>query len=157
MRTAFGARPSGRFTVRTNEGVGIIRARPGWRSLKRAEARAPIPTGLRPSAQGCRVREATLGNVIHYFPPPQRGCINGGRASGCNPFRVVEFMGRFPRVARSLQPWAECRYPVGVNKYRAVTSDESRTLAALRDALLPKLLSGELRVPVVAKLMEARA
>ncbi len=26
-------------------------------------------------------------------------------------------------------------------------SDESRTLAALRDALLPKLLSGELRVP----------
>ncbi len=26
--------------------------------------------------------------------------------------------------------------------------NESRTLAALRDALLPKLLSGELRVPV---------
>jgi hypothetical protein len=32
---------------------------------------------------------------------------------------------------------------------------ESRTLAELRDALLPKLLSGELRVP--AKLMEAGA
>ena len=28
---------------------------------------------------------------------------------------------------------------------------ESRTLAALRDALLPKLLSGELRVPVAAQ------
>jgi len=26
-------------------------------------------------------------------------------------------------------------------------NEESRTLAALRDALLPKLLSGELRVP----------
>jgi len=34
---------------------------------------------------------------------------------------------------------------------------ESRTLAALRDTLLPKLLSGELRVPVAAKLMEAHA
>lgn len=31
---------------------------------------------------------------------------------------------------------------------------ESRPLAKLRDALLPKLLSGELRVP--AKLMEAK-
>lgn len=35
--------------------------------------------------------------------------------------------------------------------------EESRTLAALRDALLPKLLSGELRVPAAAKLTEARA
>jgi len=35
--------------------------------------------------------------------------------------------------------------------------EESRTLAALRDALLPKLLSGELRVPAAAKLMEACA
>ena len=34
---------------------------------------------------------------------------------------------------------------------------ESCTLAALRDALLPKLLSGELRVPAAAKLAEARA
>ena len=33
---------------------------------------------------------------------------------------------------------------------------ESRTLAALRDTLLPKLLSGELRVPAAAKLVEAR-
>ena len=34
---------------------------------------------------------------------------------------------------------------------------ESRTLAALRDALLPKLLSGELRVPAAAKHVEAYA
>jgi hypothetical protein len=33
---------------------------------------------------------------------------------------------------------------------------ESRTLAALRDALLPKLLSGELRVPAAAGNMAAR-
>jgi type I restriction enzyme S subunit len=43
--------------------------------------------------------------------------------------------------------------------HRRVVSNlkESRTLAALRDALLPKLLSGELRVPAAAKLMEATA
>jgi hypothetical protein len=74
----------------------------------------PIPTGLRHSAQGCRVREATLGNVFHYFPQPQRGCINGERAGGFNPFRVVGFSEWFPRVARPSQPWAECHYPVGV-------------------------------------------
>jgi len=34
---------------------------------------------------------------------------------------------------------------------------ESRTLAALRDALLPKLLSGEVRVPTAAKLVEVHA
>ena len=44
-----------------------------------------------------------------------------------------------------------------VHEKAAANLEESRTLAALRDALLPKLLSGELRVPVVAKLMEARA
>ena len=33
---------------------------------------------------------------------------------------------------------------------------ESRMLAALRDALLPKLLSGELRVPAASGSMEAR-
>jgi type I restriction enzyme, S subunit len=39
--------------------------------------------------------------------------------------------------------------------YRRIVSNlrESRTLAGLRDALLPKLLSGELRVPVAAKLL----
>jgi type I restriction enzyme S subunit len=43
--------------------------------------------------------------------------------------------------------------------HRRVVSNlqESRTLAALRDALLPKLLSGELRVPAATKLMEACA
>ena len=34
------------------------------------------------------------------------------------------------------------------------TSEESRTLAALRDTLLPKLISGELRVPDVEKVLE---
>jgi type I restriction enzyme S subunit len=33
------------------------------------------------------------------------------------------------------------------------TQDESRTLAAIRDTLLPKLISGELRVPDAEKLL----
>ena len=38
----------------------------------------------------------------------------------------------------------------------AVTERESRTLAALRDALLPKLISGELRVPDAEAFLKAR-
>ncbi len=87
------------------------------------------------------------------FPNPN-GVASTVRAPGAyNPFRVVEFSERFPRVARASQPWAERHYPVGVNEYGAGASYESRTLAALRDALLPKL-SGELRVPA-GKLTEA--
>jgi type I restriction enzyme S subunit len=38
-----------------------------------------------------------------------------------------------------------------------INSFQSRTIAALRDALLPKLLSGELRVPAAARITKARA
>jgi type I restriction enzyme S subunit len=38
-----------------------------------------------------------------------------------------------------------------------LNKQESRTLAALRDALLPKLLSGELRVPAATSSASARA
>jgi len=38
-----------------------------------------------------------------------------------------------------------------------LNKQESRTLAALRDALLPKLLSGEMRVPSASKLVEANS
>ena len=116
----------------------------------------PIPTGLRPKAQGCEAR-ATLGDVIHYFPQPQRGC--GPTAHNRhNLVEVEKSFRRLPRVARASQPWAERHYPVGVNKRRTDWADESRTLAALRDALLPKLLSGELRVPAAAaQLTEASA
>lgn len=59
------------------------------------------------------------------------------------PFQgLVFFMGRCPRAL----PWAGLNHPFGVA--------ESRTLVAVRDALLPKLLSGELRVPAAAKLVE---
>ena len=51
---------------------------------------------------------------------------------------------RFETVARPLREKMELNFA------------ESRTLAALRDALLPKLLSGELRVPAAAGLTEAQ-
>jgi hypothetical protein len=44
-----------------------------------------------------------------------------------------------------------------VNKCPAVVANKSRTLAARHDALLPKLLSRELRVSATAGNMEARA
>ena len=111
----------------------------------------PIPTGLRPKAQGCEGR-ATLGDTSPHFPQPQRGCGILRHSNGRNPVGVVKFSERFPRVARASQPWAERHYPVGVNQFRAFPAEESRTLAALRDALLPKLLSGELRVPAAGVL-----
>ena len=37
----------------------------------------------------------------------------------------------------------------------ATNNEESRTLVALRDALLPKLISGELRVKDADKIVEA--
>ena len=38
--------------------------------------------------------------------------------------------------------------PRNADSFRTDLHPEFRTLAALRDALLPKLLSGELRVPI---------
>jgi hypothetical protein len=40
--------------------------------------------------------------------------------------------------------------------FAKIIEEESRTLAALRDALLPILLSGELRVAISAKSVETR-
>jgi hypothetical protein len=97
----------------------------------------PIPTGLRPSAQGCEAR-ATLGDVPKHFPQPQRGCGTTARDAH-NLVEVEKSLRRFPKVARPSQPWAGGHSPFG--------ADESRTLTTLRNALLPNLLSGELSVP----------
>ena len=78
-------------------------------------APSPIPTGLCPKAQGCEER-ATLGERGLDFPQPQRGCVIPSRAHRHNPVGVDDFSGRFPRVARPSQPWAECRSPVGANQ-----------------------------------------
>lgn len=59
---------------------------------------------------------------FYYFLQPQRDSVNRGLARGFNPFRVVEFSERFPRVAsrEAGQPWAECCYPVGVEESRSL-------------------------------------
>jgi hypothetical protein len=56
-----GARASARFTARTSAASKANPALNSLRPLKRRERRAPIPTGLRPPAQGCEER-ATLGH-----------------------------------------------------------------------------------------------
>jgi type I restriction enzyme S subunit len=45
--------------------------------------------------------------------------------------------------------------PLNARTYQ--TGEESKTLASLRDALLPKLISGELRVSDVERLVEKSA
>ena len=55
-----GARASARFNVRTPAASQTHLALNCMHPLKRRERRAPIPTGLRPPAQGCEER-ATLG------------------------------------------------------------------------------------------------
>ena len=77
---------------------------------------SPIPTGLHHSAQGCRVREATLGERDLEIPQPQRGCVTPPRTDGHNPVGVEKSLRRVPRVARASQPWAGRFYPVGVNR-----------------------------------------
>jgi hypothetical protein len=87
------------------------RARPAGAHMS---APCPIPTGLRPKAQGCEAR-ATLGVVSRFFPQPQRGCIHRPCTGGFNPVGVVFHFDGLPRVASwTRQPWAKCRSPVGV-------------------------------------------
>jgi len=130
-----------------------IREPQAIRTLKRRERRAPIPTGLGPPAQGCAPR-ATLGHAPHYFPQPQRGCITVPPSACCNPVGVDDIFAGLPRVAsRTRQPWAKCRYPVGVNQSGIVAETErlaslyERKLAALdalKKSLLHQAFTGEL-------------
>ena len=59
---------------------------------------------------------------------------------------------RFPREIVAYAVWAYRRFALST-----ADAHESRTLAALRDTLLPKLISGEIRVTEAEKAMEAVA
>jgi len=68
------------------------------------------------------------------------------------------------RLDSEAQLWAaadKLRGHMDASEYKHVClglhRHESRTLAGLRDALLPELLSGGLRVPAASGSMEARA
>src|ERR1035437_1082289 len=70
----------------------------------------PQTAQVQPSAQGWPGGGTTLGNVIHYFFQPQRGCSNGA-TERYNPVGVENI---WEQLVAALQPWAELRYPVGV-------------------------------------------
>src|SRR5262245_31861267 len=71
--------------------------------------REKIPKGFRLRAQGCEGR-ATLGMPERVFQP-QRGCAKDLRDERV---RFAMVPKGVPRVARSSQPWALRRNPVGV-------------------------------------------
>ena len=115
---------SSRFNVRTDERVAIMRARRAWRRLNRAELRSPIPTGLHHPAQGCRLREATLGQRPEISCQPQRGCVTVGHPVWRNPVGVGFCLSDEPRVARASQPWADGRSPVGAETLRPTRASD---------------------------------
>jgi hypothetical protein len=72
----------------------------------------PIPKGLCLPAQGCRVREATLGAVLELVSTP-----TGLRPAhdDATPLGLRPSPRGFPRVARRSQPWALSRNPFGIH------------------------------------------
>src|SRR5205823_6104960 len=113
-----------------------------------------IPTGLRPPAQTCAPC-ATLGHTSHYFSQPQRGCVSIPPFVRCNPVGVDSIFPGLPRVAsRTRQPWADCRYPIGVDQPRGRVTETQRlatlyerklaALEALKKSLLHQAFTGEL-------------
>ena len=82
-----------------------------------------------------------------------------GRANGTTFMEISKSNFRPLPVVVPPQPLLDAFQKQVEPLHRRVVSNlhESRTLAALRDALLPKLLSGELRLPAAAKLVEARS
>lgn len=81
------------------------------------EARqATAPTGLRHSAQGCRVERGYLG--CRWRKETTLNGLCPVAEIDWNPFRVPGFFGALPKVgvASLRQPWAERRNPVGIGR-----------------------------------------
>ena len=76
----------------------------------------PIPTGLRPPAQGCAAR-ATLGLTDEMILNPNGVAACSQRMSH-NPVGVGALDDTGPRVARDAQPWALRRNPFGIQERR---------------------------------------
>ena len=80
----------------------------------------PIPKGLRPPAQGCRVREATLGAVTQSVPTPTG--LRPAHDDDATPLGLRPSPRGFPRVARRSQPWALSRNPFVIRNARLKSS-----------------------------------
>jgi type I restriction enzyme S subunit len=77
----------------------------------------------------------------------------GAAYPAVHPDRIGEWPLAIPTAGLLLQRFHQITTPL--LQQAAANDRESLTLATLRDALLPKLLSGELRVPQAEKLVEA--
>ncbi len=69
-------------------------------------------------------KRAPCSHASHYYSQPQRGCITVPPPARGNPVGVDGVLPGSPRVARASQPWAECLYPVGVNRLAAVAETQ---------------------------------
>jgi hypothetical protein len=74
-----------------------------------------------PESQGDSIIQPRVGEAAslpwvtrRFSSQPQRGCITFA-PQRYNPVGVENILDGRPRVVASLQPWAELRYPVGVN------------------------------------------
>ena len=102
-----------------------------------------------------KIEPRILYQVLTSAEALQEFQIEAESRSGTFPQITFDSISRFKII---LPPIEFQRNQVApLDKRIKANKEESRTLAALRDALLPKLLSGELRVPAVAKLVEATA
>ncbi len=80
--------------------------------------RGGIPKGFRPKAQGCEER-ATLGVRWRRRFTPERVAalpcrVSNTKCEAATLSGLSHFLGLFPRVARSLQPWAGGLNPFGI-------------------------------------------
>ena len=57
-----------------------------------------------------------VGSLVAPFVEPETSISQMSVAPRRNPFRVVLLLPRFPRVARSSQPWALLRNPFGIQR-----------------------------------------
>src|SRR5437899_136634 len=78
------------------------------------------PEGLRDKAKDCE-----LASYPGYTAPVRAnpiGVVSEGVERGHNPVGVETRFARFPRVARSSQPWAGGRNPFGIDCQREPTA-----------------------------------
>ena len=120
-----------------------------------------------------RANEVAWGStefiVLRPYPPlPPEFAYCLARDEGFREFAIQSMTGSSGRQrvpAESLDHFRLARPPAGLAEAFAASiqpyfrriraaANESHALAALRDTLLPKLLSGEVRVPEVAEMVE---
>jgi type I restriction enzyme S subunit len=105
-----------------------------------------------------KIEPRILYQVLTSAEALQEFQIEAESRSGTFPQITFDSISRFKIILPPIEFQRKFASQVApLDKRIKANKEESRTLAALRDALLPKLLSGELRVSAAAGNMEARA